>query len=92
MGLFEGKKGLVLGIANNFSIAWAITQKLHEQGAEMAFNHLPDGERPKNEKKVRKLVEQDQVLFLFNTLGTPTNTAIHKYINLCSLELCLGFW
>lgn len=57
MGLFEGKKGLVLGIANNFSIAWAITQKLHEQGAEMAFTHLPDGERPKNENKVRKLVD-----------------------------------
>ncbi len=57
MGLFEGKKGLVLGIANNFSIAWAITQHLHEQGAEMGFTHLPDGDRPKNEKKVRKLVE-----------------------------------
>jgi len=57
MGLLEGKKGLVLGIANNFSIAWAITEKLHEQGAEMGFTHLPDGERPKNEKKVRKLVE-----------------------------------
>lgn len=57
MGLLEGKKGLVLGIANNFSIAWAITEKLHEQGAEMGFTHLPDGERPKNEKKVRKLVD-----------------------------------
>lgn len=57
MGLFEGKKGLVLGIANNFSIAWAITQHLHEQGAEMGFTHLPDGDRPKNEKKVRKLVD-----------------------------------
>ncbi|GAB5441410.1 MAG: enoyl-ACP reductase [Fuerstiella sp.] len=57
MGLFEGKKGLVLGIANNFSIAWAITQQLHEQGAEMGFTHLPDGDRPKNEKKVRKLVD-----------------------------------
>ena len=57
MGLLEGKKGLVLGIANNFSIAWAITEKLHEQGAVMGFTHLPDGERPKNEKKVRKLVE-----------------------------------
>lgn len=57
MGLFEGKKGLILGIANPFSIAWAITQKLHEQGAEMAFNHLPDRDKPKNEKKLRKLVE-----------------------------------
>jgi len=30
---------------------------------------------------VRRLVEQDQVLLLFNTLGTPTNSAIHKYVN-----------
>ena len=30
---------------------------------------------------MRQLVEQDKVLCLFNTLGTPTNTAIHKYVN-----------
>jgi ABC-type branched-subunit amino acid transport system substrate-binding protein len=30
----------------------------------------------------RKLVEQDQVLFMFQTLGTPSNTAIHKYMNM----------
>jgi branched-chain amino acid transport system substrate-binding protein len=30
---------------------------------------------------VRRLVEQDEVLFLMNTLGTPSNTAIHKYMN-----------
>ncbi len=59
MGLLEGKKGLVLGIANNFSIAWAITQKLHEQGAEMAFTHLPDKDpaRPRMERRLRKLVD-----------------------------------
>jgi branched-chain amino acid transport system substrate-binding protein len=36
---------------------------------------------PKTVEMVRKLVEQDQVAFLFNTLGTPTNSAIHKYVN-----------
>ena len=48
MGMFEGKKGLVFGIANDHSIAWAITQKLHAEGAEMGFTHLPDKdpERP----------------------------------------------
>ena len=34
MGLFAGKKGMVLGVANDFSIAWAITQKLLAEGAE----------------------------------------------------------
>lgn len=59
MGLFSGKKGLVFGIANDHSIAWAITQKLHEEGAEMGFTHLPDKdpERPRMERRLRKLVD-----------------------------------
>jgi branched-chain amino acid transport system substrate-binding protein len=36
---------------------------------------------PKTVEMARKLVEQDKVLFLFQTLGTPPNTAIHKYMN-----------
>ena len=59
MGMFEGKKGLIFGIANDRSIAWAITQFLAEEGAEMGFTHLPDAdpERPKAEKRLRKLVD-----------------------------------
>jgi branched-chain amino acid transport system substrate-binding protein len=36
---------------------------------------------PKTVEQTRRLVEQEQVLLLFGTLGTPTNTAIHKYTN-----------
>ena len=36
---------------------------------------------PKAVEMVRKLVEQDQVALLFQTLGTPTNSAVHKYMN-----------
>lgn len=36
---------------------------------------------PKTVEQVRKLVESDQVDFMFQTLGTPTNSAIHKYLN-----------
>jgi branched-chain amino acid transport system substrate-binding protein len=36
---------------------------------------------PKTVEMIRRLVEQDQVAFVFNTLGTPPNTAIHKYMN-----------
>jgi enoyl-[acyl-carrier protein] reductase I len=59
MRLFDGKKGLIFGIANDHSIAWAITQQLHEQGAQMGFTHLPDKdpERPRMERRLRKLVE-----------------------------------
>ncbi len=54
MGLFTGKKGMVLGVANDFSIAWAIASKLLDEGAEIGFTHLP-GE--KMERRVRKLAE-----------------------------------
>ena len=37
MSLMEGKKGLVMGVANERSIAWGIAQKLSESGAELAF-------------------------------------------------------
>jgi enoyl-[acyl-carrier protein] reductase I len=54
MGLLEGKKGMVLGVANDFSIAWAISLKLLAEGAEIGFTHLP-GE--KMERRVRKLAD-----------------------------------
>ncbi len=54
MGLFAGKKGMVLGVANDFSIAWAITQKLLAEGAEVGFTHLPGD---KMERRVRRLAE-----------------------------------
>ncbi|MHC5543472.1 enoyl-ACP reductase FabI, partial [Singulisphaera rosea] len=57
MGLFTGKKGLVLGVANDFSIAWAISQKLFDEGAELGFTHLPGD---KMERRVRKAVDQFQ--------------------------------
>lgn len=54
MGLMSGKRGVVLGVANDHSLAWYIAEYLHREGAEMAFNHLP-GE--KMERRVKKLTE-----------------------------------
>jgi ABC-type branched-subunit amino acid transport system substrate-binding protein len=51
-------------------------------GRKVNFITYDDGySPPKTVEMVRKLVEQDQVLFVFQTLGTPSNTAIHKYMN-----------
>jgi enoyl-[acyl-carrier protein] reductase I len=50
-GSFEGKRGLVLGVANRRSIAWAIASRLAQGGAELAFTY--QGERI--EKSVREL-------------------------------------
>ncbi len=66
MGLMEGKKGVVFGIANELSIAWGITKHLAEAGAEIGFTHLPDKDpnRPKNRNKVARLVEPIGAKFL----------------------------
>jgi enoyl-[acyl-carrier protein] reductase I len=50
---FEGKRGLVLGVANKRSIAWAIARRLSAEGAQLAFTY--QGERI--EKGVRELAE-----------------------------------
>lgn len=64
----------------------AYFKMLNEQGGinkrKINFISLDDGySPPKTVEMVRRLVEQDEVLFLMNTLGTPSNTAIHKYMN-----------
>ena len=51
MGLIDGHKGLVFGVANDRSIAWHIARNLTAQGAICGFSHLP-GE--KNEARVRR--------------------------------------
>jgi len=51
-------------------------------GRKIDFISLDDGySPPKTVEDARRLVEQDQVLFIFSSLGTPPNTAIHKYMN-----------
>jgi ABC-type branched-subunit amino acid transport system substrate-binding protein len=51
-------------------------------GRKINYITLDDGySPPKAVEMVRRLVEQDQVALLFQTLGTPTNSAIHKYMN-----------
>src|SRR5256886_17069894 len=51
-------------------------------GRKINFVTLDNGySPPKTVEMVRRLVEQDQVAFVFQTLGTPTNSAIHKYLN-----------
>lgn len=51
-------------------------------GRKISFITVDDGySPPKTVEVVRQLVEQEQVLLVFNTLGTPTNTAIQKYLN-----------
>lgn len=53
MGILAGKKGLIIGVANQRSIAWGIAQACHAQGAELGFTYLNEA----LEKRVRPLAE-----------------------------------
>lgn len=69
MNLFEGKKGLILGVANDRSIAWSIAKEIMDQGGVCGFSHLPDSpgdEKKKNRRRVSKCTEKypNQVKFL----------------------------
>ena len=51
-------------------------------GRKINFISYDDGySPPKTVEQARKLVESDEVLMIFNSLGTPPNSAIHKYMN-----------
>ena len=52
-GLMSGKRGLIMGLANDKSLAWGIAQKLAEHGAELAFSYQGEA----LEKRVRPLAE-----------------------------------
>ncbi len=53
-GLMAGKRGLIMGLANDRSLAWGIAKKLAEQGAELAFTYQGEA----LERRVRPLAEQ----------------------------------
>jgi enoyl-[acyl-carrier protein] reductase I len=53
MGIMKGKKGLIVGVANDKSIAWGIAQALHREGAELAFTYLNESLK----KRVTPLAE-----------------------------------
>jgi branched-chain amino acid transport system substrate-binding protein len=64
----------------------AYFQMINEQGGvngrRINLLSLDDGySPPKTVEQIRRLVEQDQVLLIFQSLGTPSNTAIQKYLN-----------
>ncbi len=53
-GLMAGKRGLIMGLANDKSLAWGIAKALQAQGAELAFSYLGEA----LEKRVRPLAEE----------------------------------
>ena len=59
--LMEGKRGLIMGLANDKSLAWGIAKALHQHGAQMAFSYQGEALA----KRVRPLAEQVESDFVF---------------------------
>ncbi|GMR04166.1 MAG: enoyl-ACP reductase [Thermodesulfobacteriota bacterium] len=78
MGLLDGKKGVIFGVANDRSIAWAIAKRLKEEGMELAFTYagevLESRVRPLAESTGSKLIlpcdvtKEDEIASVFETL------------------------
>ena len=78
-GLLSGRRGLIMGVANNRSIAWGIAQALRAQGAELAFNYQTEKLRGRVEKMAAELdsdialpldvTEDDQIQDFFGRLS-----------------------
>ncbi len=80
---YSGPASAYGAIGKGESAFWTM---INEQGGvagrKINFISVDDGYNPaKTVEQTRKLVEQDGVAFLFNALGTPTNSAVHKYLN-----------
>jgi enoyl-[acyl-carrier protein] reductase I len=54
MGILQGKRALIVGVASNRSIAWGIAEAMHEQGAELAFTYQTE----KLKSRVDKIADQ----------------------------------
>ena len=80
MGLLDGRKGVVFGVANEKSIAWSIARVLHAEGAELAFTYaggiMEKRVRPLAEELGAKIIlpcdvtQDDQIQNVFNQLQT----------------------
>jgi enoyl-[acyl-carrier protein] reductase I len=70
MGLMDGKRGIIFGVANDMSIAWGIAQQLRAAGATLAFTYLNEA----LEKRVRPLAASlDSTLVLPCDVGSDTH-------------------
>jgi enoyl-[acyl-carrier protein] reductase I len=65
MGLFTGKKGIIMGVVNEYSLATGVAKYLTSEGAQLGFSHLPDKDgRDRMAKRVQRVAEPLNVSFV----------------------------
>ena len=93
-GLMQGKRGLIMGLANDKSLAWGIAKRLHEHGAELAFSYQGKA----LEKRVRPLAESLGSDFLIDcdvsdmdALDTAFDTLAARWPTIDFVAHAIGF-
>src|SRR5262249_18407981 len=89
MGLFDGKKGLILGVANEHSIAWAIAKQILAEGGLCGFSHLPDrpdDERQRNRRRVSLITDSLLNAKFLAPLDVGKDADIKAFMDLAAKE------
>ena len=88
-GLMAGKRGLIMGLANDKSLAWGIAKQLHAQGAELAFSYQGDALA----KRVRPLAEQVGSDFLIDCDVTDMDKLDAAFAQVSKVRpFCINPW
>jgi len=80
---YSGPASSYSTIGKSIAACWnMVNDKGGINGRKIKWISYDDGySPPKTKEQIRKLVERDEVAFTFQTLGTPTNSAVHRYMN-----------
>ncbi len=90
MGVFSAKKGLITGVFNKQSIAWAIADRIMSEGGECGFSYMPDkpdDARQKNLNRVQKLTEGNPQARFLQPMDVTNDDHIQAVMERCSNEL-----
>lgn len=90
MELFSEKKGLITGVFNKQSIAWAIAEHAMNQGAECGFSYMPDkpdDARQKNLNRLTKLTQGNSSVKFLQPMDATNDGQIEKVMDRCRDEM-----
>ncbi len=89
MSSFEGKKGLITGVFNDRSIAWAIAEKVMAGGGLCGFTYMPDkpnDERKKNLQRITKLTNGHDLAAFLQPMDVTSDEQIQAVADKCKAE------
>jgi enoyl-[acyl-carrier protein] reductase I len=89
-GLFDGKRGLITGVFNKQSIAWAIAERIMNEGGRCGFSYMPDkpdDERKKNRNRLAKLTDGNPQAAFLQPMDVTRDADIDAFMDVAKLQL-----